>query len=121
VNFRVFRIIGQINWPYKDLHLKIKFIVRVSSYLSVTVAIHGSLTISDFKIKDKKITTLLLPVPASISVVIGSYVSQVQPLAIGFFLLLSYLCVGGRKYGPRFVALGKVSFMCFFGTILFKA
>jgi hypothetical protein len=89
-------------------------------FLSVTLAIHGSLTITDFKIKDKKITTLLLPIPAAISVLIGSYVSGVQPLAIGFFLLLSYLCVGGRKYGPRFVALGKVAFMCFFATIFFK-
>lgn len=110
--FTAFLVFFISDWAQEPLYMV---------FLSVTVAIHGSLTISDSKIRDQKITTLLLPVPAAISVAIGSFVAPIQPLAIGCFLLLTYLCVAGRRYGPRFVALGKVAFMCFFGAIFFKA
>lgn len=90
-------------------------------FIGISVALYGALMINDPSIKDQKITTFLLPIPASICLIIGTFAAPYHYFSIILFLFLTFGCVSGRRYGPRFIALSMVGFMSYFGAIYFKA
>ncbi len=94
---------------------------RTFIFLGISVALYGSLMINDPSLKQRKITTLLLPFPASASLIAGTFASNSYYLSMGIFIFLTYISVSGRRYGPRFVTLGFVGIMSFFGAIYFQA
>ena len=74
----------------------------------------GSLVVNDPDPKQQKITTLLLIVPAALSVALGALLGSFPRLGDVVLVLLIFFAFYLRRFGPRFMALGMMAFMPFF-------
>jgi uncharacterized membrane protein YccC len=67
------------------------------------------------------LTTLLMPVPASVSFVLGAATRQTPLLGEAVFLVVMFVAVYVRRFGPRAFALGMAAFLGFFLTLVLAA
>lgn len=88
-------------------------------FLAVLMALLSAIVVSDNTLKDQKISTALLIIPAfaaaSLSVLLHDY-----PFArLAVFLIVTFIAVSIRRFGVRYVGLGTMAFMSYFATLFF--
>ncbi|TDC90294.1 FUSC family protein [Saccharopolyspora aridisoli] len=91
-----------------------------SAMIGAVVAINGSLGVNDPDRRGQAITYALLPLPvvAALGLAIATQFSP--PLHSGVFLLVIFVAVYVRRFGPRYFPLGMVAFMGYFFAMFLR-
>jgi hypothetical protein len=89
------------------------------SFLAVLMTMMTVIVVTDSKMADQKITTLLVPWPAAVAAVLSVALAPWAQARLVVFLLLTFIAVSIRRFGPRWTGIGIVSFMAYFATLFF--
>ncbi|MEB3371482.1 FUSC family protein [Saccharopolyspora mangrovi] len=91
-----------------------------SAMIGAVVAINGSLGVNDPDRRDQAITYALLPLPvlAALGLSIATQFSPLLHSAV--FLVVIFVAVYVRRFGPRFFPLGMVAFMGYFFAMFLR-
>ncbi len=89
--------------------------------LGTVVAMQSSAAVKDKDQRSRVITTLLLIFPAAAAVSLSAVLSQFGALSDVGFIVVLFLAVLARRYGPRGTALGMVAFICYFFALFLRA
>ncbi|WNG49736.1 FUSC family protein [Archangium minus] len=81
----------------------------------------GSQIATDPKPRDQRITTLLMVLPATVSVIVGTLASRIPLLGAAAFAVTIFIATFVRRFGPRGLALGMIGFFAFFNALFFHA
>lgn len=83
------------------------------------MAMFSVLTVNDSTQREQKITALLLPLPAMLSMAAGALLSPWRFVGDGVFVVIIFAAVYVRRFGPRAFALGMLAFVAYFiGTLV---
>lgn len=85
------------------------------------VAMMGSQLATDPEPRAQRLTTLLMVLPATASVVLGTLASHVPLLGAAAFAVTIFLATYVRRFGPRWASLGMIGFFAFFFALFFHA
>lgn len=88
--------------------------------IGAVVAINGSLGVSDPDRRGQAITYALLPLPALAALGLAIATEFSPPLHSGVFLLVIFVAVYVRRFGPRYFPLGMVAFMGYFFAMFLR-
>lgn len=91
-----------------------------SAMIGAVVAINGSLGVSDPDRRGQAITYALLPLPALAALGLAIATEFSPPLHSGVFLLVIFVAVYVRRFGPRYFPLGMVAFMGYFFAMFLR-
>ncbi|MFC0450212.1 FUSC family protein [Rhodococcus jostii] len=89
--------------------------------LGTVVAMQSSAAVKDKDQHSRVITTLLLVFPAIAAVSMSAMLSQFGKVADVGFIVVLFVAVWVRRYGPRGTALGMVAFICYFFALFLRA
>ncbi|QNJ90882.1 FUSC family protein [Mycolicibacterium fluoranthenivorans] len=89
--------------------------------LGAIVAMQSSAAVKDKQQHDRVITTLLLPLPAVAAVALAAVLAPFDWVADVGFIIVLFLAVWVRRFGPRGNALGMVAFMAYFFALFIHA
>ncbi|RYZ54099.1 MAG: hypothetical protein EOP07_16610 [Proteobacteria bacterium] len=89
------------------------------SFLAVLMTMMTVIVVNDSKLADQKITTLLVPWPAATTAVLSVALAPWAHARLAVFLIITFLAVSIRRFGPRWTGIGIVSFMAYFATLFF--
>lgn len=84
------------------------------------MAMFSVLTVNDSTQREQKITALLLPLPAMLSMAAGALLSPWRFVGDGVFVVIIFAAVYVRRFGPRAFALGMLAFVAYFIGMLLK-
>lgn len=108
--------------------LGILLLVAHTFRLPVTVPLVGaalgmtwSLSANDPKPRDQRITTLLLWLPAAAALTIGTETAPYRVLGDALFVIVLFVSMYLRKYGPRGYSVGMISVLAFFFALFLRA
>jgi uncharacterized membrane protein YccC len=90
-------------------------------FIGIVVSMISSLAVSDTDRKQKMITAALIPVPSMIGVAIGGILSGTHYIAEAVFVVVMFVAVYIRRYGPRWFAFGMVLFISYFFAMFIGA
>lgn len=76
--------------------------------------------VMDARRRDQQITTLLLCLPAAVSLVVGTYAFPNRILSDALFVVVLFVAIFVRQYGPRAAAMGVILFIVFFFALVFR-
>jgi uncharacterized membrane protein YccC len=107
--FVLFRLIQWIHQP------------RAVAFIGILISILGVMLVSDPIRRQQRTTTLLVPIPAMLSVTLGTLVATTWWLNNIVFAAVIFVSVLLQQFGPRFVALGFVLFIAYFDALFFHA
>ncbi|MER5394595.1 FUSC family protein, partial [Saccharopolyspora sp. NPDC002686] len=82
--------------------------------LGAVVAINSSLGVNDPQRRQQQITTLLMPLPVTVVLVLAILTTPWPLVHVLVFLVVIFVAVYIRRFGPRFFPLGMVAFMGYF-------
>jgi uncharacterized membrane protein YccC len=82
--------------------------------LGVIIAMMASRAVNEPDLRRQKITMALVPLPAALTVTAGALLSGHRLAADVVFVVVMFVAVYVRRWGPRGTALGMVSFMAYF-------
>ncbi|WP_375771615.1 FUSC family protein [Archangium gephyra] len=85
------------------------------------VAMMGSQLATDPSPRAQRMTTLLMLLPATASIVLGTLASRIPLLGAAAFAVTIFLATFARRFGPRGLALGMIGFFAFFNALFFHA
>lgn len=91
-----------------------------SGMVSAVVAINSAMAVNDATERDRKITTLLMPVPAAISLALATSTAPLPVLHVALFLPVIFVATYIRRFGPRYFAFGMVAFMGYFFAMFLR-
>ncbi len=97
------------------LHLQLPALL-----VGIPLGMIGNIGVTDAGHRDQKITTLLLCVPASFSTVAATLAAPNVYLSDALFVMVLFLAVYVRQYGPRYAALATILFISFFFAVMFR-
>ncbi len=89
--------------------------------LGAIVAMQSSAAVKDKQQHDRVITTLLLPLPAVAAVALAAVLAPFDWVADVGFIIVLFIAVWVRRFGPRGNALGMVAFMAYFFALFIHA
>lgn len=89
--------------------------------LGTIVAMQSSAAVKDRQQRSRVITTLLLFFPAVGAVALAALLSPLGKVADVGFIVVLFLAVWVRRFGPRGNAMGMVAFMSYFFTLFLRA
>ena len=81
----------------------------------------GSQLATDPELRAQRRTTLLMALPATASLVLGTLTSRIPVLGAAAFAVTIFLATYARRFGPRGLALGMIGFFAFFNALFFHA
>lgn len=84
------------------------------------IAINSVQPVNDHTERARRITTLLCPIPAAISMVAATSSQSLPVLNIALFLVVIFAATYIRRFGPRFFAFGMVGFMGYFFAMFLR-
>jgi Fusaric acid resistance protein-like len=90
------------------------------AFVGVMMAQMGAIAVTDAKPLDQKKTTLLVPVVASGSLILGVLVSHWHLVAISLLFAMTFIAIYVRRLGPRGAGLGLIAYFAYFASIFFK-
>lgn len=82
--------------------------------LGVIIAMMASRAVNEPDLRRQKITMALVPLPAALTVTAGALLADHKVAADVVFVVIMFVAVYIRRFGPRGMALGMVSFMAYF-------
>ena len=82
--------------------------------VSAVVAINSCTAVNDDTEAERKLTTLLMPIPAMISLALATSTTSLPLLHVGLFLPVVFVATYIRRFGSRYFAFGMVAFMGYF-------
>jgi uncharacterized membrane protein YccC len=86
----------------------------------VVVAMIASLAISEPNIKQRKVSMLLVPLPAAAAITLAALFAGNLVVSDVVFLAVIFLAVLARWFGPRGLAYGLVAFIVYFLTVFIR-
>ena len=89
--------------------------------IGINTAMTGSVLVNDPAPRDQRITHALVPIVASMALVLGSLAGPLEWLRTALFLTICFVAVLVRRYGPRGQALGMIGFLAYFFSLFFQA
>lgn len=108
--------------------LAILFLLTKATGQPLTVALLGVLitmisarSVNEPDPRRQKITMALLPLPAALSITLATLLAPYRVVVDAVFVVVVFIAVYLRRFGPRGVALGMVSFMSYFFTLYLHA
>ncbi len=108
--------------------LLILFLVTKATHQPLTVALLGVLitmvsgrSVNERDPRRQKITMALLPLPAAAAITAAAFLAPHRIVADVVFVLVVFIAVYLRRFGPRGTALGMVTFMSYFFTLYLRA
>ena len=91
-----------------------------SAMIGAVVAINGSLGVNDPDRRGQAITYALLPLPVLAALGLSIATAFSPPLQSAVFLLVIFVAVYVRRFGPRYFPLGMVAFMGYFFSMFLR-
>ncbi len=85
--------------------------------LGVVIAMVSARAVNEPDPREQKITLALLPVPAALAIVVSAVPAPHQVASDAVFVPIIFAAVYVRRFGPRGMALGMVTFMTYFFTL----
>lgn len=108
--------------------LGLLLILARACHLPVTVPLLGaalgmtwSIAVNDPTPREQRVTTLLLWIPASAALTLGTETASNRYLGDGLFVVTLFFSVYARKYGPRGYAAGMIGVLAFFFALFLRA
>ncbi|MBV8861633.1 MAG: FUSC family protein, partial [Mycobacterium sp.] len=108
--------------------LLILFLLTRATGQPLTVALLGVLitmttarSVNEPDARRQKITIALLPLPAAAAITAAALLAPHRVVADVAFVLVVFIAVYLRRFGPRGTALGMVTFMSYFFTLYLRA
>lgn len=92
-----------------------------SFLIGVVISMISSVAVNDPEPRQQRITGLLIPVPAMISMTLGGLLSFSAYLAEAVFVLVMFGAVYVRRFGPRWFAFGMIAFISYFFSMFLRA
>lgn len=89
------------------------------AFVGLLIAMLSALVVNDPNPRARARTSLLIALPVSGAVLLSVLLHDHRPAHIAAFLTVTYLAVWSRRYGPRWLAFGFVSFMTFIMPLFF--
>lgn len=89
--------------------------------LGAMIGMLSSMAVHDAEPAQQRITTLLLPLPAAVAIVLGAFLAPHWLMADAVFLLVMFLATWARRFGPRWMAFGMIAFIAYFFSIFLGA
>ncbi|MDR7300115.1 FUSC family protein [Haloactinomyces albus] len=91
-----------------------------SAIIGAVVAIQSSVAVNDDTDRQRRITTLLMPLPATLSLVLATVTTPLAVTHILLFLVVIFIATYIRRFGPRYFALGFVGFFGYFFAMFLR-
>ncbi|MFL5358422.1 FUSC family protein [Archangium sp.] len=91
------------------------------TFVGAMMGMMGSQLATDATLREQRITTLLMVLPASVAVVVGTLTASIPLLGAAAFAGTIFLATYVRRFGPRGLALGMIGFFSFFNALFFHA
>lgn len=91
-----------------------------AAMIGAVVAINSSVAVNDETERQRRLTTLLMPLPAMFSLAVATATAAWPLLEIALFLVVIFAATYIRRFGPRFFALGMVGFMGYFFAMFLR-
>ena len=85
------------------------------------VAMMASQLATDSQLREQRLSTVLMALPATVAILIGTLVAGNALLGGAAFALTIFLATAARRFGPRGTALGMIGFFAFFNALFFHA
>ncbi|WP_455381157.1 FUSC family protein [Salinispira pacifica] len=92
-----------------------------SFLIGVVVSMISSVAVNDPDRSAQRVTAALIPVPALLSITLGSLLSFSPYLAEAVFVVVMFFAVFVRRFGPRWFAFGMVGFVSYFFAMFLRA
>ncbi|WP_246195318.1 FUSC family protein [Halopolyspora algeriensis] len=91
-----------------------------NAIIGAIVAIQSSVSVKDSTDRQRRITTLLMPLPITASLALSTAISPWPVGNILVFLVVIFLATYIRRFGPRYFALGMVGFFGYFFAMFLR-
>ncbi|WP_017974524.1 FUSC family protein [Actinopolyspora halophila] len=91
-----------------------------SALIGAIVAIQSSVAVNDTSQRQRLVTTLLMPLPATASLVVATVTQPLPLLKVGLFLVVIFVATYIRRFGVRYFALGFVGFFGYFFAMFLR-
>jgi Fusaric acid resistance protein-like len=102
------------------LFLRSIFHMQLSEVLvGVPLGMMAINAVNDSRHRDQRITTLLLWLPAAASILIGTFAAPNRILSEALFVIVLFVAIYVRRYGPRGSAMGVILVISFFFVLVF--
>jgi uncharacterized membrane protein YccC len=89
--------------------------------LGVLITMVSGRSVNEPDPRRQRITMALLPIPTALAITAATLLSPHPVVADAGFVLVVFIAVYVRRYGPRGTALGMVTFMSYFFTLYLRA
>ncbi|MDY7229384.1 FUSC family protein [Hyalangium rubrum] len=89
--------------------------------VGVNVGMMAAISVQDPLLPQQRVTQLCMPLVAAVAVCLGALSSAHEVASALLFLGVIFLAVFARRFGPRGMALGMITFMTFFFALFFHA
>jgi len=89
--------------------------------LGVVITMVAARSVNEPDPRRQKITIALLPVPAALAITAATLLAPHMVASDTVFVLIVFTAVYVRRFGPRGIALGMVSFTAYFFTLYLRA
>jgi uncharacterized membrane protein YccC len=110
------------------LALLMLFLLTRATHQPLTVALLGVLitmtssrSVNEPDPHRQRVTMALLPLPAAAAITSAAVLAPYRLIADGVFVVVVFIAVYIRRFGPRGTALGMVTFMSYFFTLYLRA
>lgn len=91
-----------------------------ATLLAVIMALLSSVAVNDDDPKQQRITTLTLPVFTFIAVLLGAALTGLSIASKVVFVAILFASVYARRYGPRGLAVGMLTFITYFFSLFLQ-
>lgn len=89
------------------------------AFLGVLIAMLSSMIIGDATVRQQRTTLLMVPFSSGLSLSLSIALGSLPTLQLVVFLLITFLAVALRRFGPRWFGLGFITFMAYCAPLLF--
>lgn len=91
-----------------------------SVLIGAVVSVNSAQAVRDNTEAGRKITTLLMPLPATLSLTLATTTASLPVLSSALFLVVIFAATYIRRFGDRYFALGIVGFMGYFFSMFLR-
>ncbi len=89
------------------------------AFIGVILALFGSIAVKDADLVEQKLTLTLLPVVASLNLVLGLLLAPHRWISSIVFLLVTFTAIAIRRFGNRYYALGMMAYMSYSCSLMY--
>ncbi|WP_019854467.1 FUSC family protein [Actinopolyspora mortivallis] len=91
-----------------------------NALIGAVVAIQSSVAVNDTTQRQRLVTTLLMPIPATASLAVATVSQPLPALKVALFLVVIFVATYIRRFGARYFALGFVGFFGYFFAMFLR-